>query len=501
MATAATPMPAAPAAATGKNNRGQDQLNWPKSRFDLVDAAVVEEMTATRVGGKFLKVVHVPKNVKTVPADQVIVPTPPTPTNPLPPGTTFDPALSSSETVTKMIQEPSIEFFLTSAQKEDEASEEMEMSQGQGASTFFSLSIKAANKLAQVEDLMIFNGQNAFYHPLLAPPYSLVQFKDKNVGQDLDLGLLNIQPKTPMGPGGTPAPSGPNAIMLPGAQVVQVPPSPSTPPGSPPWYLDHILDGFAVAVSILNGNGYLENYFGVVHQYIFADLHRALPTTLITTAEPVSHLLTAGLYAGIVPPFVLPAAPGQYGLPTQISDGTPIIGNVLYTGVLGSLSGNSMDLVRGILDVGPDSNPLDVAVTFLQKDPTENYRFRGSERFAGRVKDTLALVVLLFMDFVPTQLAFTAQPASAPTGATIGAVTVQVQDDSGHMVTGSTAPVTIAIGTNPGKGTLSGTLTVNAVAGNATFPGLSINQPGTGYTLVATSPGLGSVTSAPFNIT
>src|SRR5438128_8376932 len=57
----------------------------------------------------------------------------------------------------------------------------------------------------------------------------------------------------------------------------------------------------------------------------------------------------------------------------------------------------------------------------------------------------------------------------------------------------------MSIGTNPSTGTLSGTKTVAAVAGVATFPGLSIDKAGTGYTLTAT--GAGSTTSTAFNIT
>jgi len=60
--------------------------------------------------------------------------------------------------------------------------------------------------------------------------------------------------------------------------------------------------------------------------------------------------------------------------------------------------------------------------------------------------------------------------------------------------------VTIAIKTNPGAGTLSGTLTVAAASGVATFTDLSINNIGTGYTLTATSGGLTSATSSTFNI-
>jgi hypothetical protein len=99
------------------------------------------------------------------------------------------------------------------------------------------------------------------------------------------------------------------------------------------------------------------------------------------------------------------------------------------------------------------------------------------------------------------KLAFAQQPSNAAAGASITpALTVQIQDASGNL-TSSTAAVTLAIGTNPSAGTLSGTATVNAVAGVATFSTLSINNPGTGYTLGATSAGLTGVTSSAFNIT
>src|SRR6185295_7896803 len=58
----------------------------------------------------------------------------------------------------------------------------------------------------------------------------------------------------------------------------------------------------------------------------------------------------------------------------------------------------------------------------------------------------------------------------------------------------------LAISANPGNGTLSGTNTVNAVSGVATFSNLSIDKSGTGYTLLATSSSLTAATSATFNI-
>jgi alpha-tubulin suppressor-like RCC1 family protein len=78
---------------------------------------------------------------------------------------------------------------------------------------------------------------------------------------------------------------------------------------------------------------------------------------------------------------------------------------------------------------------------------------------------------------------------------------VLIQDASGRTVTSATSVVTVALGTNPAGGTLSGTTTANAVNGEAIFDGLSINKAATGYTLVASSGALVTDTSAPFTIT
>src|SRR5437870_82395 len=92
------------------------------------------------------------------------------------------------------------------------------------------------------------------------------------------------------------------------------------------------------------------------------------------------------------------------------------------------------------------------------------------------------------------------QPSTSTAGAaTRPAVEVTAQDAGGNTASGFTGNITVAIETNPSSGTLAGTLTHAAVSGVATFPGLSIDKVGTGYTLTAT--GAGSTTSAAFNIT
>ncbi|HEY6109621.1 MAG TPA: Ig-like domain-containing protein [Gemmatimonadales bacterium] len=100
-----------------------------------------------------------------------------------------------------------------------------------------------------------------------------------------------------------------------------------------------------------------------------------------------------------------------------------------------------------------------------------------------------------------TQLAFTTQPASTGAGATMAAVVVTARDAQGNTATAFAGDVAMAIGTNPASGTLSGTLSVPAVSGVATFPDLSIDKVGTGYTLTASATGLSSATSGAFNIT
>src|SRR5436190_994793 len=81
------------------------------------------------------------------------------------------------------------------------------------------------------------------------------------------------------------------------------------------------------------------------------------------------------------------------------------------------------------------------------------------------------------------------------------AVRVSALDDAGNVVTGFTGLITVALGANPGGGTLAGTTSVNAVSGVATFSTLRINNAGNGYTLTASASGLTGATSVSFNIT
>ena len=101
-----------------------------------------------------------------------------------------------------------------------------------------------------------------------------------------------------------------------------------------------------------------------------------------------------------------------------------------------------------------------------------------------------------------THLVFTVQPGNTAAGAAIvPAVRVTAAASSGSTDPTFVGNVVVAIGANPGGGGLSGTRTVTAVAGAATFSNLSINSAGAGYTLTATAANLGSATSVAFTVT
>ena len=99
------------------------------------------------------------------------------------------------------------------------------------------------------------------------------------------------------------------------------------------------------------------------------------------------------------------------------------------------------------------------------------------------------------------KLAFNVQPSAAGWRTVIRpSVIVTVQDRYSNTVASGATPVTLSIGANPGGATLSGGESTPSAGGIATFPNVMFDEPGSGYTLIASSPGLTSVTSASFDV-
>ena len=103
------------------------------------------------------------------------------------------------------------------------------------------------------------------------------------------------------------------------------------------------------------------------------------------------------------------------------------------------------------------------------------------------------------------RLVFAVQPAAVMAGASINTpgpgVVVSAWDSLGNVIPTFTGAVTLELGDNPGSATLSGTTTVSALSGVATFSDLSLDVVGAGYTLAATAAGAADGISAPFSVT
>ena len=99
------------------------------------------------------------------------------------------------------------------------------------------------------------------------------------------------------------------------------------------------------------------------------------------------------------------------------------------------------------------------------------------------------------------KLGFTLQPTKLIAGTFfLPPVQVSIEDGAGNPVTGTMAPITIPLNSTDPNAVLKGTLTAMATNGVATFPNLSIEEAGTGYTLTAMAPELTQATSAMFDV-
>jgi uncharacterized linocin/CFP29 family protein len=330
------PIPAGVIPATVTTNQGRDKVHWSQDVWDRIDRAVHDEVMRTRVAEQFLPIHLVIPRTTSVLADIITI-------------TSTDPTtqtLTVDEGATTRLNEYWVEFALTPQQMDHETGDINEL----GHSTAVTLATRAANILAQAEDLVIFQGQNA-----INDPNSLFKTTVRSRGVPADTGLLDL-----------PLPGQSQPPLLPPVQVVPVQRLPNpTQPGS--IYGENTFGAVTDAYSILQGKGHYGPYALVLQTTPYADTHAPLPTTLIMTADRIAPLMTAGFYGtGTLPS----------NLPTKVS----------FTGLLVSLGGNTMDLVVG----------LDATTAFMQQDTDGAYRFRVVERFALRLKDTTAVIRLEF---------------------------------------------------------------------------------------------------------
>jgi hypothetical protein len=205
----------------------------------------------------------------------------------------------------------------------------------------------------------------------------------------------------------------------------------------------------------------------------------------VTTLTQNPSSLTIGATQGGHPLFDPNHSLGRYFPITETGDVTATITfNYFQTDVNGSE--NSYRVIK------VENGAANVTVPNATIDTTANtFTITGLTNFSDW---TLA-------EPPPATLAFNVQPSNTEINQTMTpSVKVEVRDQFGSIIPFATNSVTLSLSGGSGGAMLSGTVSRNAVNGVATFNDLSVNTIGAGYTLLASSTGLASATSNPFQI-
>jgi len=196
------------------------------------------------------------------------------------------------------------------------------------------------------------------------------------------------------------------------------------------------------------------------------------------TTAPTDWALTLS-YAVATPNISLPT--GTYSGTQEVTVSDATAGSTLYYTTDGTVPTSSSNSYTGPIAVSVTTTLQAIAV------------LQGSESTVA--SSTLTITAAN----PPEKLVFQQQPSNTPAGATMTpAVTVMVEDINGNLVPAAADAVKLTL---VGGSGLQGTLTVTPQNGIATFNDLSVSAPGSGYTLLATSPNLPPAISAPFVIT
>jgi uncharacterized linocin/CFP29 family protein len=303
----------APSTIGATENLGREKLPWGDEVWARVDRAVHAEGKRTRIGRRFLPVVPM-VDALTAPADTIA---------------SRNGLLAVDEAAVTPLIEIWVEFALTKQQVEREAE----------LCTAVTLAMRAANVLAQGEDLLLLQGDAGFKKSALFK-------KDR------------IHSRAGPGPAGL---SIEGALQDPKEQVVPVPLSdPGVSDPGARRYGEESFGAVEKGYSKLQEHGHYGPYALVFPTVPYADSHAPLKTTLIMPADRILPLVDERFY-------------GTGTLPA-------------FNGVLLSLGGNTLDLIVG----------RDAITAFVQEDNEGLYRFRVFERFALRDKDRTGRIVLRF---------------------------------------------------------------------------------------------------------
>jgi hypothetical protein len=201
-------------------------------------------------------------------------------------------------------------------------------------------------------------------------------------------------------------------------------------------------------------------------------------TTIAVTSQPPSSVAAGGLFGLTVKAF------DRFNNPATGFTGTVTVG--IQSGPAGAALGGpiTQTAASGVANFG--NLFLDTAGTYtlVVTSPGLN---------------TVVTQSVTISALAAAQLTVSTQPPAAVTAGAPFGLSVSALDQFGNLASSFFGSVTVALA-GLGQPTLFGTLNVNAGSGTAAFTGLSIDAAGSGDTLIASSSGLTSTVSAPFNV-
>jgi streptogramin lyase len=210
--------------------------------------------------------------------------------------------------------------------------------------------------------------------------------------------------------------------------------------------------------------------------------------TLSSTSAPTQLAVTTQ------PPGAVTATDG-FGLVVAVenSAGNP---DIDYTGTVTIALGNNPggDTLKGTLTATVNQG-IAVFSGLTLKVPDSGYTITATASGLSSTTSDAFNVTL-----GATRLVVTTEPPNSVQAGTDFSITVSAQDGEGNVDTSYNSAITLTL-SNANGATLSGVLVVGANDGVAIFTGLSINQPGNDYVILASSGNLTSATSNGFDVT
>jgi hypothetical protein len=237
------------------------------------------------------------------------------------------------------------------------------------------------------------------------------------------------------------------------------------------------LDAAGTGYTIEATNGYVPS----VTSSAF-DVTPAAASQLVVTSEPPSSV-TAGI---------------GFGLVIDVEDA--------YDNVLTTLGGS----VTIALDDDPGGDTLGGTLTATVVDGVATFAGLSLSKAAlgytiQASGDNLPLVITDAFDVVAAaaaQVAVTTQPLASVTAGSSFGLSVTVEDAFDNPVRNYVGSVSVALSSNPGGGSLGGSLSATVTQGVADFSGLILDKAGTDYTLTlqASSGNLPVAATTSFNV-